>query len=324
MLTIKRKLILGLCSLALLACQSTTAPDWYSAPPTNDPQYLTAVGQGLNLTQAKQSALSQINAQLWTQINSSFVSRDIVQSRNQSEHASSLIDNHVNSKTANITLTGIDYPQVAKNDIGYYVQAKVSRDTVVRQLRSEIEQSNRHAQAVLQQRQHQDALLWWLANRAQSEQAQAVAVRQAMLRALGQDDIPKAESIDQLASALAQVQSGIVIRVSASRKDQKSAELLAEQFSKQSLKTTFSGTPNTTHVLKLTSQLRQSTVGQAYISTQFTTLKLQGRNGNILASHEIISSGNSLTNYTFSKEGAERNFADTVSAQGLWTSLGIQ
>lgn len=324
MRTIKRKLITGLCSLALFACQSTTPPDWYSAPPTNDPTYLTAVGQGLNLTQAKQSALSQINAQLWTQINSSFVSRDIVQSRNQSEHASSLVDNHINSKTANVTLTGIDYPQVAKNDIGYYVQAKVSRATVARQLRSDIEQSNHTAQAALARRQHQDTLLWWLANRSLNSEAQAVAVRQAMLRALGENNIPQAQSVDTLLRTLSETRSGLVIRVAAGRKDRKSAQLLAEQFSKQQLQTTFKRTSATTHVLKLTTELRQSTVGQAYISTQFTTLKLQGRNGSILASNEIISSGNSLTNYTFSKEGAERNFADTVSAQGLWTSLGIE
>lgn len=324
MLTIKRKLILGLCSLALFACQSTTPPDWYSAPPTNDPDYLTAVGQGLNLTQAKQSALSQINAQLWTQIDSSFVSRDTVLSRNQSEHTSSLVDNHINSKTANVTLTGIDYPQVAKNDIGYYVQAKVSRATVIRQLRSDIEQSNRSAQAILAQRQHQDALMWWLTNRNLSSEAQAVAVRQAMLRALGENHIPQAQSVDTLLRALSETRSALVIRIAAGRKDHKSAQLLAEQFSKQQLQTTFKRTSATTHVLKLTTELRQSTVGQAYISTQFTTLKLQGRNGSILASNEIISSGNSLTNYTFSKEGAERNFAETVSAQGLWNSLGIQ
>lgn len=324
MLTIKRKLILGLCSLALFACQSATPPDWYSAPPTNDPDYLTAVGQGLNLTQAKQSALSQINAQLWTQIDSSFVSRDTVLSRNQSEHASSLVDNHINSKTANVTLTGIDYPQVAKNDIGYYVQAKVSRATVIRQLRSDIEQSNRSAQAILAQRQHQDALLWWLTNRNLSSEAQAVAVRQAMLRALGENHIPQAQSVDTLLRALSETRSALVIRIAAGHKDHKSAQLLAEQFSKQQLQTTFKRTSATTHVLKLTTELRQSTVGQAYISTQFTTLKLQGRNGSILASNEIISSGNSLTNYTFSKEGAERNFAEAVSAQGLWNSLGIQ
>lgn len=324
MLSINNKVIIALCSVALWACQSTTPPDWYSTPPTNQPEYITAVGEGRSLDQAKQAALSQINAQLWTQIDSSFASRDVYQSRNELSSTSSLVDNKINSKTSTITFTGIEYPQVEHNDIAYYVQAKVSRDTIIRQLQSDIEQSNRNAQRQLDQRQHQDPLVWWLNNRQRTSEGNAVAVRQAMLRALDQDIIPKAPAVDTLLSTIAEVQSTIVIRFAASAKSKKSAELLADKFSHERLKTTFKRTAAATHTLKLTSELRQSTVGEAYISTQITTLKLQGRKGNILASNEIISSGNSVSNYSLSKEGAERHFAEIVDAQGLWNALGIK
>lgn len=317
--------ILMLSSVVLFACQSTTTPpNWYVTPLTNKPDFITAVGEGRSLEQAKQTALSQINAQLWTQIDSSFASRDTFQSRNDISSSSSLVDNQINSKTSQITFTGIEYPQVEHNDIAYYVQAQISRDTIIRQLQSDIEQSNLHAQYQLAQLKHQDPLLWWLNNRSLTSEGNTVAVRQAMLRALDQTQIPQASNVDSLINAIARVQSSIAIHLASSAQNKKSAELLADKLSHERLSTTFTRTANATHTLKLTSELRQSMVGEAYISTQITTLQLLGSKGNILASNEIISSGNSVSSYALSQEGAERNFAEIIDKQGLWSSLGMQ
>lgn len=319
-----RPLSICLFSLALFACQSTSPPDWYSTPPTNEPDYLVSVGQGRSLEQAKKTALNQINAQLWTQIDSTFTSRDVYQSHGSNSTSNSLIDNKINSRTTTVSFADIEYPLVDKNDIGYYVQAKVKRESVIKQLQMDIRQTDARAKQQLAKFQHQDSLVWWLENRELTSQSELISVRQAMLRSMSVDDIPTALSVNQLISKISEVQSNLVIRFINSKSDQKSAELLADQFSLERLKTTAKSSSQVTHILRMDTELRQSRVGDAYVSTQITTLKLQGRKGNTLASNEIISSGNSLSNYALSKEGAQRHFSEIVGNQGLWSSLGIK
>nr|QIH43271.1 hypothetical protein G5S32_13835 [Vibrio ziniensis] len=324
MLAMNKILFVCSMSLTLLACQSTNSPDWYNAPPTNDPNYLVSVGQGRSLDQAKKSALNQINAQLWTQIDSSFSSRDVYQSSNAASSSSSLVDSKINSKTATVTFTDIEYPLIDKNDIAYYVQAKVKRESVIKQLQADIKQVNQQAEQQLQKLQHQDSLIWWLENRELVKQAELIAVRQSMLRAMEVNDIPTAPHMETLAAAVSKTQSSLVIRLNNSKSDQKAAELLAEKFSVEGVKTSLKNTSQATHHLRMSTEVRKSMVGDAFITTQLTTLTLQGRQGNTLASNEIISSGNSLTNYSLSKEGAQRHFAEIVETQGLWKSLGIK
>ena len=319
-----RPLSICLFSLALFACKSTSPPEWYSAPPTNEPDYLVSVGQGRSLEQAKKTALNQINAQLWTQIDSTFASRDVYQSHGSNSASNSLVDNKINSRTTTVSFADIEYPLVDKNDIGYYVQAKVKRESVIRQLQMDIRQTDARAKQQIAKFQHQDSLVWWLENRELTSQSELISVRQAMLRSMNVDDIPTALSVNQLISKISEVQSNLVIRFINSKSDQKSAELLADQFSLERLKTTAKSSSQVTHILRMDTELRQSRIGDAYVSTQITTLKLQGRKGNTLASNEIISSGNSLTNYALSKEGAQRHFSEIVSTEGLWSSLGIK
>ncbi|WP_217540441.1 LPP20 family lipoprotein [Vibrio metschnikovii] len=325
MIIVKKVLFFSWCLWVLSACQSTVTipPDWYQQPQINHPVYLITVGQGRSLEQAKQMALSQINAQLWTQIDSSFSSRDIFQSQNANTSSSSLVDNKVNSKTATVTLTGIEYPKVEKNDIAYYVQAQVSRATVIAQLQADIQHSDRQANVQISKRAHQDVLPWWLESRHLLSEINHVAVRQAMLRSLGAS-APAAPQIEQLEKQVAQAQSSILIQMIASANNNKSAELLADKLSSQRLKTSFNRSSKRTHSLILTSELRQSRVGDAYISTLFTSLTLQAQNGTILASNEIISSGNSLSNYALSQEGAQRHLMELIEQQGLWSSLGFK
>ena len=117
---------------------------------------------------------------------------------------------------------------------------------------------------------------------------------------------------------ISQIQSELVVRLVVNKSEKKAADLLADKFSGQRINTTFKNTSHVTHTLRLHGELRQSKVGDAYISTLIATLKLQGRKGNTLASNEIISTGNSLSNYALSKEGSQRNFAEIIENQGLW------
>lgn len=309
--------------MGIVACQSTQAPNWYNQPQMSNELVLKSVGEGRNLPQAKQAALSQINAQLWTEINSSSASRELVQSQNTSSKTHSFFDDRVNSKTASVTFAGVRYTKVENNDIGYYVQAEIDREVVKNQLINDIQEIDRQAKVQLDALTHQDPLIWWLKNQNQQSQTQQVLVRQAMLRALNPTVVPNAPELDKLISTLSKVQSNIVVQFIIDKSENKSAELLADKFSNQKVKTTFRKSSSVTHVLKLNSELRQSKVGDAYISTKFTTLNFKGRKGNTLANKEIISSGNSISNYALSKEAAERNFSEIIDKQGLWESLGF-
>lgn len=324
MKNISRKIIICISIVALFACQSVAEPDWYNTPTTNDPEYIVANGQGRNLIQAKKSALNQINSQLWMQINSSFESREVIRSSHSDFSSNQFLDNKINSKTATVTFTGINYTKIEKNDIAYFVEARVSKASIIEQLIEDIKNSNHKAQSLLAKLQYQDSLIWWLESRDFSSEVDKLLVRQAMLKSLSVDHIPPATQVDKLVRKISEVHSSILIYLIPSRNNIKSAQLLADQLSSQRIKTTFRNTDSVSQTLNLKTDLRQSIIGDAYISTQITTIKLQGKNGNTLASNEIISTGNSLSNYLLSKEGAERNFNTIINDQGLWESLGLK
>jgi len=313
-----------LVTFALAACQNTTPPSWYQQPTTNQHDTLIGLGEGRTLEQAKQVALNQINAQLWTQIEASFSSHEVAQTQQQQSSSSSLIDNKINSKTANVTFTGIDYQKIEKNDIAYFVQAQISRANVIAQLNADIRQREQRAKERLEQLHHQDPLLWWLEHHLAVKEADAVNVRQAMLRSLTLQPPPLSPNVNLFISRLSEVQSSLVIHVDANRSEQKMAQMIAAELSEQRIKTSQSSSPLVTHVLKMQSELKQSKVDDAYISTRFTTLKLLNRQGNVIASNEVISSGNSLSGYPLSIQGAERHFAGLMANQGIWAFLGLK
>lgn len=313
-----------LVTFALAACQNTTPPSWYQQPETNQHDALVGLGEGRTLEQAKQVALNQINAQLWTQIEASFSSHEVAQTRQQQSSSSSLIDNKINSKTANVTFTGIDYQKIEKNDVAYFVEVQISKDNVIAQLNADIRQREQRAKERLEQLQYQDPLLWWLAHHLAVKEADEVTIRQAMLRSLTQQPAPPSPNVSLFVSQLSGVQSSLVIHVDANKREQKMAQMIATELSAQRIKTSQSASSLVTHVLKLQSDLKQSKVDDAYISTRFTTLKLLNRQGNVIASNEIISSGNSLSGYSLSNQGAERHFANLMAKQGIWAFLGFK
>ncbi|MEZ8145171.1 LPP20 family lipoprotein [Enterovibrio norvegicus] len=121
-------------------CQSTTPPDWYAVEQVNHPEYVYAVGEGRSLNLAKKSALSGVNSQLWTQVDSTFSMNDVYKRINDDSTSYETTSNKINAKSAQVTLTGVEYVQSEKNDVAYYAQARVGRDNIKSQLSSEIKQ----------------------------------------------------------------------------------------------------------------------------------------------------------------------------------------
>ncbi|WPC74317.1 LPP20 family lipoprotein [Vibrio porteresiae] len=311
--------------LVLSACQSTTPPSWYSAPEETNSDYIQAVGQGRSLNSAKQSALSQINSDLWTQVNSSFSMREVAKSFNDKSNNYSVIDNNINSETANVTFTSIEYTKSEKNDIAYFVQARIKKPTVIQQLKTDIRNTNEQAKIQLDALTHQDPLIWWMANQNASEYRDSVIVRMAMLAALTpEQSIPNAPAVKTLLEKVSVMQSRLLVRIVHSSHDKKSAEFLARSLNEQGIATTMGANSRATHTLKMTSEFRRAFMASSYISTKVTTLSLtNNQNRHVIATQEIISTGNSMSGYDLANEGSERNFSDIINEKGIWSALGL-
>ncbi|CAM3370587.1 LPP20 family lipoprotein [Shewanella pealeana] len=307
----------------MLGCQSTKTPDWYNLPISNNSDYITAVGEGRSLEQAKKSALSNINAALWTQVNSSFSMNDTHRSINDKNYSNAYVNNAINTKTANIAFSGVEYINIANNDTHFYAQAQINKSNIISQLTSDLRNINQKAEAQVDKLAYQDALQWWLVNKDSAIYNDYTHVRLAILSSLSPAHGINTQSLDKLNSLSARVKSNILIHIQTSKSDKKMAQIIADKLSNEGIKTTMHSTSTVTHNLKLISDLRQSIMAEAYISTKITALQLKDRNNNIISSSEIISTGNSLSNYQISKEGAERHFSTLVDERGLWPALGL-
>jgi len=318
------KKLLPLFFLSMLtACQSTKNPEWYDQPQVNNTEYIFAVGEGRNLNQAKKSALNNINATLWTQVDSSFSMKDSNTNINDKSYTYGSVNNHVNAKTSSVTFSGVEYTNIDNQNNIYFAQARIKKDVIIKQLKSDISNVNQKSKRLMDELKHQDPLSWWLMNREASSNLEYVNVRTAMLGAISPKDDVSAPYVLALTEQVSKIKSQLLIKIQPSKHDKKGAQYLVEKLSAQGISTTFKNTRSVTHTLRLTTELRQSVMMSAYISTKITSLQLLNKKGNVVASNEMISTGNSMSNYKISKEGAERHFSAQMDQDGLWKSLGF-
>ncbi|UGA53546.1 LPP20 family lipoprotein [Vibrio sp. VB16] len=311
------------CILFLTACQSTSKPDWYEVPKSDTSEYIYAVGEGRSSSQAKKAAANQINERLWTQVESSFYMRETSSEGNKNQNYQTFVDNKINTKTANLTLNGIEYLQQNQNDIGFYVEARVKKSTIRKQLKEELRQLNLAATRELKALNNSDSFLWWLNNKDINEIKEQALVRVGMLSVVDEDNLYKTDDISDLQEKVAQVKSQLFVYIKVKSQDKKMALLMSEKLSSQQITTTFTGNRRTTHTLTLTTERRKNKVGDAYITTLITDVVMRNKHNKTIASNEIISSGNSVTSYKMSSEGAIRHFSEQVETHGLWESIGF-
>ncbi|WP_215404942.1 LPP20 family lipoprotein [Vibrio gigantis] len=308
--------------LIISGCQSTK-PEWYSNPKFDNDEYIYAVAQARTLSHAKKIAVNNINEKLWTQVESSFYMRDTVRETNGSGFSNSLVDNKVNTKTESLTLNGIEYLQMEENDLGAFVEVKIKKNLVTQQLIREIEGINRKAQREIAALKHEDKLLWWLDNRTAYQIQHDASVRIAMLAPLKPNYQADVSSIEKLVVMHEIVSSKINIRLSSDRESSKAVQLLGNQISEFNIATSTSKKENQTHILKVDSERRRNKVGDAFISTLVSNIKVVNMNSKTISRSEIISTGNSVTNYKYADEGAARHLDEQVKEQGVWTALGL-
>lgn len=249
--------------------------------------------------------------------------RDTVRETNGNGFSNSLVDNKVNTKTESLTLNGIEYVQMEENDLGAFVEVRVKRSLVTQQLIREINDLNRKSEIELDALAHEDKLLWWLDNRSVYKTEHDASVRIAMLSSLKPSYKPDISSIEELTIVHQKLSSQINIRLSSDRESRKAIELLGNQLSEFNIATSTSKNKNQTHVLKVESERRRNKVGDAYISTLVSNIKIVNNKSKTVSRSEIISTGNSVTSYKYADEGAARHFDKQIKKKGIWTALGL-
>ena len=292
-------------------------------PETN--QNFVAVGSGMSPTAAKNKAMSEINARLWTQVESIGKEQTTHTESNGKEFFRSLSDNKINVETAPVVLVGMAYPKTIHINGMYYVEAHIDRSNIKKQLENELNTLNQDIQSALISQKHTDPLVWWLNNRDVSTLKTTYFSRQAMLMAVSNNTIATSavkDNLVQLERAVEKTQSTLSFYISAAAKDKNLKGFIGDKLSQEHIATV--GRPQkATHQLMVKSDWRQSRVGDAYISTVITRLTVKNSKGQSIASSEVIASGNSVSNYAMSKEGASRHFSAQLSDQGIWHSLGV-
>ncbi|EGU29160.1 hypothetical protein VIBRN418_04783 [Vibrio sp. N418] len=289
----------------------------------HDPQYIYAVGEGFGLSSAKNSALTQVNEQLWTQVNSSFMQSVEHRTHNDTEFNRETIKNRMIVESARLVLSGAEFLNTDKNERTYYAQVRVKRDAIKQQLNNELDQIEQNAIRLINEYQYQDKLTWWLANQDYSVTLAEYYLRLAILDSMGQKR-SFSSSVNKVTRTVSQVKSSLLIYIKADAKDVKSADLVVQSFNPEEIKTTQRWSNAVTHQLVMDSDYRRNRVGDAYITTKLTQITLKNRTGKTLASNEIISTANSMSNFKLSHEGAERHFGQQVEDMGIWSSLGFK
>lgn len=319
-----KRLVFGSLALMLSGCESTTPPDWYVLETNSDSDYIYAVGEARTLNLAKKSALANINEQLWTQVDSSFSSDEQFRAINDESLRNENVRNSVNAKSAQLTFTGTEYLKTDQNDIAYYVQARVKRENVKDQLLAELSQIEEQSVRVIKNFSHQDKLVWWLNNRDLSDEISDYYVRVGILTSMGLKYDTENSQLIRLIPKVSQAKSDLYIYIQPGRQDKRSAAFISEKFNLEGISTTQKWSAKNSHVLKMDSEYRQSKVGDAYITTKVTQLTLKNKQGKTISSGEIISTGNSVSNFKLSHEGAERHFSQQLDEMGIWHALGLK
>jgi len=167
--------------------------------------------------------------------------------------------------------------------------------------------------------------VWWLKHRDIQKVKDRLKICQDRLRALSHDEpvIKPIDNVIKLERILSETKNQLLVKVEANTRDKEIKGFIESHFSEQNISTTNSNNKKITHRVKLSTNWRQSTVGEAYISTVIAKLSVKNKQGKAVANSDVIASGNSVSNYKMSKEGASRHFSAQMSDKGIWHFLGF-
>lgn len=307
----------------LIGCQSTKMPDWYLSPEQDNNAYLYSVGTGSSYESASSSAVSNLNNRLWSEVNSSFYNRVSASDRNGKSHTSDFIDKKVFVKSAKAAISGYEVNEVSVVGEKTYIQLRFNKQVLLASLQASVQEQTRQLKFAISSLPKSDPIKWLISNRNLDEKADELVAKSSMVKALRPEFEIDYELLNEVSAAQGQALRKISIAIDARKKDDKAKFLFSNHLSELGINVVANRSRELTHRIVIRTEQRNSEVGDAYIATILTELKLVDRKNRTVSSNEFISTGNSITSKKMAREGAIRHFDDQLSKSGVWKSLGL-
>jgi hypothetical protein len=320
--------LLSLSVILLNACASSEPPEWFEQNIQDTNSDYIVLSHGLTMYDAKQKGLVEITQKLSTQVDTTVKIRNAGVAINldgqESTRTYGYTDISINSKSANLSLNGIETLASAENDSGAYVKLKIAKASVKLQMENELQQYEQKAQAEIEALRYQDSLEWWIKNRHIEEFVAQVNTRISILATVNPNKRYSAPITQSYANTVSRVKNDILIFISAKSVDTLIAQYVADVLSQQMLATTSVDRANATHRIELLSSYDTNKIGKYYRYTAKTKIAVKSRKRNkTIANSSIVSIGSSPNSLKMAKIGAAQDFSKQIQDDGLWKFLGF-
>lgn len=119
------------CVIFLFSCSTIKPPSWYGSI-NKDSSVLVGFGSGKNLQSAKSNALNDIISQISVDISSNLT----ISQQRHNENLNTNVSNNIALSTDSINLVDISYDKSEFSNGVYYVKAKISKKSLIKQLQT--------------------------------------------------------------------------------------------------------------------------------------------------------------------------------------------
>ena len=314
------KLLVLILPILVTACTSTDLPTWYVENVNNNQVMISGVGQGRTLSEAKKNAIEQISSQIWVNVESASRQTDSYVSNGNSEFNNNRFYNQIDTNTANIAFAGVEYNHIENRNGLYYVQATVERSEIVRQLKNDIEAIDTSANEIIKNLGVQDKIIWLFDNYSFINKRNEVINKVNILRSMGYDENININNVNVVYEEIKNINLNIVVRIDSENSEISRAiitKLMSENIRGYSSKLL-----SYTNILSINIKNKNKKIGDIYITTLFISLVVKDKNGHLLMANDLISSGNSISNYKIAYLSAMHDFFNKINNMNVLTMLG--
>lgn len=314
-----------LTTVGLSACVSTSAPkvsalpQWVTSPPSDQGGVLNGIGSSYDLESAKVSALKDVTGKLGITVSGQYEQRQQL----AGTHYSQYVDDRT---MLDIQDTPISDYQLRKSEVidgQVYVWLSVAKSSIIKGLREKLDLSHTQAKKTSDSMAKQARLIWYLAAKTQLKQHFSDAVRYASMLSLLEPQTSFDGQIQpwkQLSDQVSQAGVHICMAITAKGQSQDIVSILHHHLSQQNITIA----ADCDNKLMVDTSSNQYKISQNYVTQLTTRLGLNIDNQGRFGSNTVITSGQSVLNYSGSAKAAASQFESKVQNSDIWQLIGIK
>lgn len=302
------------CSSTTSEQHSTSIPNWYLVPPSDNAESIYGVGEALSVDQAKKMALRDISGKFSTKVTGYFMQSTSV----LDDNIHSRTVNNIESQINNLELSNYDVIEGAQVGNNYYVLLKMSRAAQAKQIADKVEHYNREAASRMYD-SNQDKLSWWLSQtKWLSNHSADAELYAAYLKYLNAES-----AIDKSWQTLSQQLNDIHRSICISIKDSTDQLKVASKLKPALL----SGNHNIqigkrcAYQLSSSTKIKNSFVFKKHIALITANLAIT-KGGKTITNSTITSNSSSVESSESATQLATSALITKIETQGIWSALG--